>query len=107
MPDGELLDAAARALGSILATPDDDVPAWLTEEVEAFTHIPERDGDVAAVPELLHRAFEAALEFAAEWCETRLFLEGADCETLQGLLSGEHDRQWFLSVKAAISSASA
>ncbi len=107
MPDDELLDAAGRALESILATPDDDVPAWLMEEVEGFAHIPGRGGDVADVPELLRRVFDAALEFAAGWCETRLFLEGADYETLQGLLSGEHDQQWFLRVKAAISSASA
>lgn len=107
MPDGELLDAAGRALESILATPDGDVPAWLMEEVEGFASITGRDVDAAAVPELLRRVFDAALGFAADWCETRLFLEGADCETLQGLLSGEHDRQWFLSVKAAISSASA
>lgn len=106
MPDGELLDAAGRALESILTTPDDDVPAWLMEEVEGFAHIPGRDGGVADVPELLRRAFDAALGFAADWCETRLYLEGSDYETLQDLLPGEHDRQWFLRVKAAISSAS-
>ena len=107
MPDDELLDAAGRALESILATPDDDVPAWLMDEVEGFASITERDGDVADVPELLRRAFDAALGFAVDWCETRVFLEGADNETLQGLLSGDHDQQWFLRVKAAISSASA
>jgi len=107
MPDGELLDAAGRALESILATPDADVPDWLAEELEALEPVPVRDRDVGDAPELLRRVFDAALGFAADWCETRLFLEGADCETLQGLLSGEHDRQWFLSVKAAISSASA
>ena len=106
MPDGELLDAAGRALESILATPDDDVPAWLMEEVEGFASITGRDVDAAAVPELLRRVFDAALEFAAGWCETRLFLEGADYETIQGLLSGDHDQQWFLRVKAAITSAS-
>jgi len=107
MPDDELLDAAGRALESILATPDDDVPDWLAEELEALAPLPERYRDVGDAPELLRRVFDAALEFAAGWCETRLFLEGADYETLQGLLSGEHDQQWFLRVKAAISSASA
>ena len=107
MLDSELLDAAGRALESILATPDADVPDWLAEELEALEPVPVRDRDVGDAPELLRRVFDAALGFAADWCETRLFLEGADCETLQGLLSGEHDRQWFLSVKAAISSASA
>ena len=108
MPDDELLDAAGRALESILTTPDDDVPSWLMEEEDvALSPLPMRDGDVAAVPELLRRAFDAALGFAVDWCETRVFLEGADNETLQGLLSGDHDHQWFLRVKAAISSASA
>jgi hypothetical protein len=76
------------------------------EEVEGFASITGRDVDAAAVPELLRRVFDAALEFAAGWCETRLFLEGADYETIQGLLSGDHDQQWFLRVKAAITSAS-
>ncbi len=107
MPDDELLDAAGRALESILATPDDDVPDWLAEELEALEPVPERDGGVGDAPELLRWAFDNALGFAEGWCETRLLLEDADPETLQGLLSGEHDRQWFLKVKAAISSASA
>ncbi len=107
MPDCELLDAAGRALDSILATPDADVPDWLAEELEALEPVLERGGGVGDAPELLRRVFDAALGFAKDWCETRLYLEGADCETLQGLLAGEHDEQWFLKVKAAISSASA
>jgi hypothetical protein len=71
MPDDELLDAAGRALESILATPDDDVPVWLAEELEALTPLPERDRDVADAPELLRRAFAAALEFAEGWCEAQ------------------------------------
>ena len=92
MPDSELLDAAGRALESILDTPDENVPEWLKEETEAFVPITERDEAGADIPKLLRRAFDYALEFAEGWCETRLLLEDADPETLQGIIDGGLER---------------